>query len=599
MHRPRPVEPRRWGEETAAATAPSPFLGAKQANWRCTLRSGSQKSQRSGARGLKRQGAAERGPAGRRTASGAWILLLASGADHRRGAGSRSQRQIRQRVTLQAAAPPSSPKPTLLFQKPSPVPFDRRNGTTPRLRPPASAVALAALESGIIIDWQAMVPDSPAAELEVVGSSPPFPPHTLAAARAHADRYDDGGAVEFAHYTDKQLQDFIKQWESKALQDVLARTSDNGKKMRERSSRMKKELERRRVNSNRKVKATKYKEESSDVVLLDDDDDDTEPARSADFEIFNNWETISITSDILIFVNRMDPEAVELAYSDMKCLEPEEYLKSPVINFYLEYLKKSRPRRDLYMFNTYFYSKLENALSTLGNRDSQFSKLRRWCRNVDIFKKSYLILPINETSIPVYHDIIYNGYCIVIMIIRMHWSLIIVCMPTKGADSGPMMLHLDSLGLHNSQNIFDIVARYLFMSFNIITAILEKNGGIYGRILLMIFHFQGRYGSVFREILKGKRLRQEAWNSSYSSFFNVPRQQNEYDCGLFMLYYIDKFIQQAPERLTKESLGMFGRKWFNHEEASQLREGIRTRLFDLFQSAKEDDGPSEPEWQSF
>lgn len=36
----------------------------------------------------------------------------------------------------------------------------------------------------------------------------------------------------------------------------------------------------------------------------------------------------------------------------------------------------------------------------------------------------------------------------------------------------------------------------------------------------------------------------------------VPRQQNEYDCGIFMLYYIDKFIQQAPERLTKESLGM-------------------------------------------
>lgn len=36
----------------------------------------------------------------------------------------------------------------------------------------------------------------------------------------------------------------------------------------------------------------------------------------------------------------------------------------------------------------------------------------------------------------------------------------------------------------------------------------------------------------------------------------VPRQCNDYDCGLFMLYYIEKFIQQAPESLTKESLGM-------------------------------------------
>uniref|UniRef100_A0A0A9EVZ5 Uncharacterized protein n=1 Tax=Arundo donax TaxID=35708 RepID=A0A0A9EVZ5_ARUDO len=62
-----------------------------------------------------------------------------------------------------------------------------------------------------------------------------------------------------------------------------------------------------------------------------------------------------------------------------------------------------------------------------------------------------------------------------------------------------------------------------------------------------------------------------------------------------MVYYIDRFIQEAPERLTKESLGMFGRKWFNHEEASELRDGLRALLFDLFQSAQEDDGPSQPE----
>ena len=36
----------------------------------------------------------------------------------------------------------------------------------------------------------------------------------------------------------------------------------------------------------------------------------------------------------------------------------------------------------------------------------------------------------------------------------------------------------------------------------------------------------------------------------------MPRQRNEYDCGLFMLHYIDKFIQEAPERFTNGSLGM-------------------------------------------
>jgi Ulp1 family protease len=45
---------------------------------------------------------------------------------------------------------------------------------------------------------------------------------------------------------------------------------------------------------------------------------------------------------------------------------------------------------------------------------------------------------------------------------RMHWSLIIVCMPTNETESGPVILHLDSLGLHPSQKLFDIVQWYVF-----------------------------------------------------------------------------------------------------------------------------------------
>ncbi|CAL4947543.1 unnamed protein product [Urochloa decumbens] len=543
---------------------------------------------------------------------------------------------------------------------------------------------MAAPERGINIDWRAVDPGSPAAELEVVRSfSPPFTPHSPPAARALADSYDTGGAVEFADHSDKKLQDFIKQWEGSRAQVIFGRMPDSGKKMRLRVEAAKRELERRRVDQSKddtvwrravkakspdpddyildstaskcgknssytssakaytQVKAAAYKEQSSlshgkcasekkdglmekdltnrgfktsahrpkstdrehlnadidrkkkstlrsctrnpqksnavdskgvrskfldqdatfdrrwnrpknkasasfkeDVVLLDDDDDEgTEPARSADVKISNRRDESKI-----YYPSRTDPEAVELTYSDMKCLQPEEYLKSPVINFFLQYLKNSRSRRDLYMFNTYFYSKLEEALSALGDRDTQFSKLRRWWRSVDIFKKAYIILPINET---------------------IHWSLIVVCMPAKGKDSGPIILHLDSLGLHNSQKLFDTVVRYLEAEWRY----LQKDSS---------------YDIPFSEKIWKRLLR-----NIKREKVEVPRQRNEYDCGLFMLYYIDKFIQEAPERLTKENLGMFGRKWFNHEEASQLRQGIQACLFDLFQSAQEDDGPSE------
>jgi ubiquitin-like-specific protease 1C/D len=36
----------------------------------------------------------------------------------------------------------------------------------------------------------------------------------------------------------------------------------------------------------------------------------------------------------------------------------------------------------------------------------------------------------------------------------------------------------------------------------------------------------------------------------------VPQQKNDYDCGLFVLFFMERFIQEAPERLKKRDLAM-------------------------------------------
>lgn len=36
----------------------------------------------------------------------------------------------------------------------------------------------------------------------------------------------------------------------------------------------------------------------------------------------------------------------------------------------------------------------------------------------------------------------------------------------------------------------------------------------------------------------------------------MPQQQNDYDCGLFVLYYMQRFIQEAPERFRKKDYSM-------------------------------------------
>jgi ubiquitin-like-specific protease 1C/D len=108
---------------------------------------------------------------------------------------------------------------------------------------------MSASSGGIVIDRrQAMPPDSPAVELEVVGSpSPSVAPCPAAAAGADADIDHGGGAAEFEQVSDKKLQERISRCEGMLKQGIPQRTPDGGEKMQACVLRMKKELERRRA----------------------------------------------------------------------------------------------------------------------------------------------------------------------------------------------------------------------------------------------------------------------------------------------------------------------------------------------------------------
>uniref|UniRef100_A0A0E0PY28 Ubiquitin-like protease family profile domain-containing protein n=1 Tax=Oryza rufipogon TaxID=4529 RepID=A0A0E0PY28_ORYRU len=75
----------------------------------------------------------------------------------------------------------------------------------------------------------------------------------------------------------------------------------------------------------------------------------------------------------------------------------------------------------------------------------------------------------------------------------------------------------------------------------------------------------------------------------------VPQQDNEYDCGVFVLYYMRRFIEEAPERLNnKDSSNMFGEGWFQREEASALRKEMQALLLRLFEEAKDNNHMRDP-----
>ncbi|XP_073059285.1 ubiquitin-like-specific protease 1D isoform X1 [Primulina eburnea] len=275
------------------------------------------------------------------------------------------------------------------------------------------------------------------------------------------------------------------------------------------------------------------------VVLVDEEELETEVTDQADQ---------SIGDTKIYYPSRDDPEAIEICYSDMQCLTPESYLSSTIMNFYIRYLQKptsskASERCDYHFFNTYFYEKLKRDVLSKADKETSFVKFRRWWKGVNIFEKAYIFLPIHES---------------------LHWSLIIICIPDKEDESGPIILHLDSLGMHASSNIFEDVKSFLIGEWK--------------------FFSRERMPP---EIPIADKIWKKLSRKIVEKVIEVPQQRNEYDCGVFVLFFMERFLDKAPDRLKKEDLTMFGRQWFIPQEASSLRNKILDLLKQEFKRAFE------------
>ncbi|XP_020572614.1 ubiquitin-like-specific protease 1D isoform X2 [Phalaenopsis equestris] len=278
------------------------------------------------------------------------------------------------------------------------------------------------------------------------------------------------------------------------------------------------------------------RQKTQDVVLLDEED--LQPKDLDRYASDDRKETK------IYYPSRDHPEAVELSFSDLKCLESEQYISSPIMNFYIRYLQRSlssvnKTKGQYYFFNTYFFGKLEDAFSSTGDR---FSKLRRWWKGVDLFEKAYIFLPIHKD---------------------LHWSLVIISISVKEDEIRPIILHLDSLGLHISLLIFDVVRRFLTEEWRYV-----------------------KQNTSSPHVHTGEMISNDLPLKIDKKEIKVPQQTNEYDCGVFVLYFMERFINEAPQRLNKKDLNMFGSKWFQPEDASGLRKRMQNLLLEEFESSR-------------
>eukprot|EP00257_Ricinus_communis_P013978 XP_015571549.1 probable ubiquitin-like-specific protease 2B isoform X1 [Ricinus communis] len=245
-----------------------------------------------------------------------------------------------------------------------------------------------------------------------------------------------------------------------------------------------------------------------------------------------------------------DSDAVSISKRDFDLLQPETFINDTIIDFYIKYLKNQIPPEEkhrFHFFNSFFFRKLadlDKDPSSASDGRAAFLRVHKWTRKVDIFGKDYVFIPVNFS---------------------LHWSLLIICHPGELAGFGdedlrksprtPCILHMDSIkGTH--AGLKNLVQSYLWEEW--------------------------------------KSRHKETSEDLSSKFLNLwfvplelPQQENSFDCGLFLLHYLELFLADAPVNFSPFKINRFSKflnvDWFPPAEASLKRTLIQRLISGLLE----------------
>ncbi|KAA0031447.1 putative ubiquitin-like-specific protease 2A isoform X2 [Cucumis melo var. makuwa] len=245
-----------------------------------------------------------------------------------------------------------------------------------------------------------------------------------------------------------------------------------------------------------------------------------------------------------------DPDAVTISKRDLELLKPGMFINDTIIDFYVKYLKNkflSEKNDRFYFFNSFFFRKLadldKDLSSACGGRDA-FQRVHKWTKKVNLFQKDYLFIPVNYS---------------------LHWSLVVICHPGEvvnlkdkkhdNLSKVPCILHMDSIkGSHRG-------LKSLFQSY-------------------LCEEWKERYGDGDDD---------EDISAVFLTLpfipLELPQQENSFDCGLFLLHYVELFLEGAPVNFSPLKIlklsNFLSQDWFHPAEASLKRAHILKLIYEI------------------
>ena len=292
-------------------------------------------------------------------------------------------------------------------------------------------------------------------------------------------------------------------------------------------------------------------------------------------------------------------DGIVVTRGDLARLEPDEFLNDNLVDFYFKVIVADARRSplgrdpafgdvagDVHAFSSHFFTKLREGDGRgkfkPGSEKAQraHARVERWTRNVDVFAKKFLLVPVVED---------------------LHWSLAVVCHPgelakraiareRRESDDGaidvdededencparPCIIHMDSLRMHSSKKIEKWLRCFLEMEW-------RKRKPDEPPFTLR--ERSTKAGAPPADLLLAMP--------------KVPQQTNSCDCGVFTLRYGQEFLARAVSG-GAPALAVNGRdvsqtfgdhnfeKWFKGRDITNMRRDIKRLAEDLEREEKE------------
>ncbi|XP_005880246.1 PREDICTED: sentrin-specific protease 7 isoform X5 [Myotis brandtii] len=275
---------------------------------------------------------------------------------------------------------------------------------------------------------------------------------------------------------------------------------------------------------------------------------------------------------------------------DLECLEEGEFLNDVIIDFYLKYLILEKASSELversHIFSSFFYKCLtrkENNLTednpNLSMAQRRHKRVRTWTRNINIFNKDYIFVPVNESS---------------------HWYLAVICFPwleeavyedfpqtisqqsqaqqsqhnNKTIDKDLRTTSAPSLGTVDSQSTETSMSIPKKVCKRPCILILDslKAASIQNTVQNL-----REYLEVEWEV-KRKTHREFSKANMVDLCPKVPKQDNSSDCGVYLLQYVESFFKDP---IVNFELPIHLEKWFPRHVIKTKREDIRELILKL------------------